>query len=52
VFVEQIGRFDQVCLLLGLEVGEWCFGDLSVSLSGVKSSGALRKMYETRNQKL
>jgi hypothetical protein len=26
VFVEQIGCFDRVCLLLGLEVGEWFFG--------------------------
>jgi hypothetical protein len=25
VFVEQIGCFDRVCLLLGLEVGEWFF---------------------------
>jgi hypothetical protein len=33
VFVEQIGCFDRECLLLGLEVGEWFFGDLSVSLS-------------------
>jgi hypothetical protein len=34
VFVEQIGCFDRVCLLLGLEVGEWFLGELSVSLSG------------------
>jgi hypothetical protein len=26
VFVEQIGCFDRVCLLLGLEVGEWFSG--------------------------
>jgi hypothetical protein len=26
VFVEQIGCFDRVCLLLGLEVGEWVSG--------------------------
>jgi hypothetical protein len=26
VFVKQIGCFDRVCLLLGLEVGEWFFG--------------------------
>jgi hypothetical protein len=42
VFVEQIGCFDRVCLLLGLEVGEWFFGDLSVSLSLKLIGGGLR----------
>jgi hypothetical protein len=38
VCVEQIGRFDQECLLLGLEVGEWFFGGPVCSLSGSESS--------------
>jgi hypothetical protein len=38
VCVEQMGCIDQECFLLGLEVGEF-FWDLSVSLSGVVSSG-------------
>ena len=32
MFVEQIGCFDRVCLLLGLEVGEWFYGGTCLSV--------------------
>jgi hypothetical protein len=34
VFVEQNGRFDRECLLLGLEVGELFFGFVCQSVRG------------------
>jgi hypothetical protein len=40
VFVEQIGCFDRVCLLLGLEVGEWFFwGPVCQSVPKCSSGG-------------